>query len=201
MRMLMCRPEYYGIEYEINPWMKKERGVINEVALQQWEILYQTILNCGGVVELIPPVKGCPDMIFTANAGFFYKEKIILSHFKYKERQKEIPYFHAWFKQAGFEIVSSSISDPYFEGEGDVLSANDNLFAGYGFRTDKRFYEETFLWAQKELIYCELVNPSFYHLDTCFCPLNNQLALCYLPAFTKQSQENISNHMNVLSMN
>ena len=25
-RILMCPPDFYGIEYEINPWMHKERG-------------------------------------------------------------------------------------------------------------------------------------------------------------------------------
>ena len=25
-RILMCPPDYYGIEYEINPWMHVERG-------------------------------------------------------------------------------------------------------------------------------------------------------------------------------
>ena len=25
-RILMCPPDYYGIEYEINPWMSRSRG-------------------------------------------------------------------------------------------------------------------------------------------------------------------------------
>ena len=27
-RILMCPPDYYGIEYEINPWMSRARGSI-----------------------------------------------------------------------------------------------------------------------------------------------------------------------------
>ena len=25
-RILMCPPDFYGIEYEINPWMSRSRG-------------------------------------------------------------------------------------------------------------------------------------------------------------------------------
>ena len=37
--ILMCPPEYYGIEYEINPWMSRSRASDTEVARQQWESL------------------------------------------------------------------------------------------------------------------------------------------------------------------
>jgi hypothetical protein len=31
-RILMCSPDYYGIEYEINPWMSRQRGSTPERA-------------------------------------------------------------------------------------------------------------------------------------------------------------------------
>ena len=31
--LLLCPPDHYGIEYEINPWMSRERGA--EAALAQ----------------------------------------------------------------------------------------------------------------------------------------------------------------------
>ena len=32
----MCPPDYYGIEYEINPWMSRSRNSIAELAREQW---------------------------------------------------------------------------------------------------------------------------------------------------------------------
>jgi N-dimethylarginine dimethylaminohydrolase len=34
-----------------------------------------------------------------------------------------------------------------------------------------------------EVLSLELVDPRFYHLDTCFCPLDDRRALYYPPAF------------------
>ena len=41
--LLLCPPDYYGIEYEINPWMSVARGAEAAVAQQQWKQLYATL--------------------------------------------------------------------------------------------------------------------------------------------------------------
>ena len=41
-------------------------------------------------------------------------------------------------------------------------------------------------------------NPYFYHLDTCFCPLNAELAIWYPPAFTPDSQERMSKQIELI---
>jgi N-dimethylarginine dimethylaminohydrolase len=35
-RILMCPPDYYGIEYEINPWMDRRRGNDPASRARQW---------------------------------------------------------------------------------------------------------------------------------------------------------------------
>ena len=42
-RVLMCPPDYYGIEYEINPWMHVEQGATRDRAQAQWQRLYDTL--------------------------------------------------------------------------------------------------------------------------------------------------------------
>ena len=37
-QILMCPPDFYGIEYEINPWMNRSRGAVAVVAHQQWMV-------------------------------------------------------------------------------------------------------------------------------------------------------------------
>lgn len=199
MKILMCRPSFYGIEYEINPWMDLDKKVDHKTAVNQWENLYKTILSCGGKVDLVEPQPGCPDMVFTANAGLLYQNKIILSHFKHKERQSEQKYFQHWFNTTGYEIVNPDIDvNPYFEGAGDALTAGNQLFAGYGFRTQREFYENANYLDHSKIIYCELADPYFYHLDTCFCPINDNLAIWYPNAFTKESQERMKKHINLI---
>lgn len=198
MKILMCRPDYFGVEYEINPWMNIEHQVNQKAALTQWETLYQTIKQCGADVELVTPVTGWPDMVFTANAGLPYQNKIILAHFKHKERQGEVPYFKTWFTQAGYQVTNGAAHTPFFEGAGDALSAGKTLFAGYGFRTERSFYEQAPYIDPHNLVYCELVDPYFYHLDTCFCPLNDALAIWYPSAFSKASQKDMAEAIELI---
>lgn len=41
----------------------------------------------------------------------------------------------------------------------------------------------------QEIIPVQLQDERFYHLDTCFCPLNNSLALIYPGAFSRKDLE------------
>ncbi len=193
----MCSPDHYGIYYEINPWMNVKQPIDPKKALQQWQTLYHTIQECGATIDLMTPVTGWPDMVFTANAGMLYQNKIILPHFKHKERQGEVPYLRTWFVEAGFDIWENA-GAAFFEGAGDALFAGDKLFAGYGFRSTRNFYTTTKYLDQNNLVYCELIDPYFYHLDTCFCPLNDQLAIWYPPAFTAASQRSMAAHLELL---
>lgn len=203
MRILMCAPEYYGLEYEINPWMDMKVKVDRELAFAQWKNLYQTITESGTEVVLLDPAPHWPDMVFTANAGLPYKRKIILSHFKYKERQGEVPYFKKWFLDANYEILFDSMLNPnlpHFEGAGDALFAGRKLFAGYGFRTDRQFYSEMPDLNNLQLFFCELVDPYFYHIDTCFCPLNDRQAIWYPYAFSPESRKKIQNELDLIEV-
>src|SRR5579862_7783575 len=131
MKILMCPPDYYGIEYEINPWMKLANKANQAQAIAQWNSLYQLIEACGAEITLMKPVPGCPDMTFTANAGLLYRDRIVLSHFKYAEREREAAHFETWFKQAGFTIenpTASHAQTAHFEGAGDALNNGDLLF-------------------------------------------------------------------------
>jgi hypothetical protein len=36
--LLLCPPDYFGIEYEINPWMDRTRKAVPVLACAQWRI-------------------------------------------------------------------------------------------------------------------------------------------------------------------
>ena len=39
-----------------------------------------------------------------------------------------------------------------------------------------------------EIVICELTDPKFYHLDTCFAPVDETTALWYTPAFSEATK-------------
>ena len=46
-RLLMCPPDYYGIEYEINPWMRVSNQSNGDRARTQWQALTQVLEKRG----------------------------------------------------------------------------------------------------------------------------------------------------------
>jgi N-dimethylarginine dimethylaminohydrolase len=189
---LMCPPDYYGIEYEINPWMSRRRPADTSRAMRQWEALYDLLTGKLGVtVELLTPVKGLPDLIFTANAGLVAGRDVIRSNFRYPERQKETPVFEVWFREREYRIFTLPPAAS-FEGEGDALPVGTTLFAGYRMRSDIQSHPKIGEILGCEVLSLELVDPRFYHLDTCFCPLDERTALYFPPAFDEYGRKVIT---------
>src|SRR5262249_36708256 len=104
-RILMCPPDYFGIEYEINPWMNIRLGSDAERSLRQWTALDEALQELGVAVDLIEPVPGLPDLVFTANAGLVYRNLFISSNFRFGVRQGETVRFEAWAQRRGLEVV------------------------------------------------------------------------------------------------
>jgi N-dimethylarginine dimethylaminohydrolase len=181
-RILMCDPTYFGIEYEINPWMSRQRGSTPERARAQWQKLHDTLVVLGVEVELLPPQRGLPDLVFTANAGLVFHERFFSSRFRHEVRARESPHFDAWFAAHGF-AVEHLPEGMFFEGAGDALFCGRTLFAGYRIRSDVHGHQHLARVLHCQVLPVELVNPYFYHLDTCFCPLAPGEALWYPEAF------------------
>jgi N-dimethylarginine dimethylaminohydrolase len=93
-----------------------------------------------------------------------------------------VPYDEKWLAAAGFKIQRAP-DDTYFEGAGDALFCGDTLFAGYRIRSDARGHQQIGEQLGVRVIPLELVDPYYYHLDTCFCPLAPGRAIYFPPAF------------------
>ena len=164
-RILMCPPDYYGIEYEINPWMSRQRGAAPERARAQWRRLYEALLGLGVRVELMTAQPGLPDLVFTANAGLVFKDRFFSSRFRHEVRARESPYFDSWFASHGF-AVEHLPEGVFFEGAGDALFCGRTLFAGYRIRSDVGGHQHLARQIGRQVLPLELVDPRFYHLDT-----------------------------------
>jgi len=188
---LMCQPKFYRIAYEINPWMNINNPADPSMAYLQWKTLYDLIRDLGGEVSLIEPVEGLPDMVFTANAGLVYEDKVILGRFRHGERRGEERYYERWFSDRGYHChrLPGGIS---FEGEGDTVFLKDILLLGHGFRTDIRAHPYIGAIMNREYRSLKLVDPHFYHLDTCLLFLEDIDLIIYYPdAFDPESAKTI----------
>lgn len=187
-RILMCAPDHYEVDYVINPWMEGNVHKSSQAkAIEQWQALHHIIKEYA-IVDLVPPAKGWPDMVFTANAGLVLGKKAILSRFYHPERQGEEPFFKQWFAENGFQVYELPQDLP-FEGAGDALfdRGTGSLWAGYGFRSELDSHPYIAQWLDVEVLSLRLIDPRFYHLDTCFCPLDGGYVLYYPPAFDTYS--------------
>ena len=180
--ILMCPPDFYGIEYEINPWMSRSVPSDVEASKRQWKALHDLLVELGADVRLMQPVAGLPDLVFTANAGLVWREKVFLASFRHAARQGETPVDAAWFQSLGFETIELP-PGRNFEGAGDALFCGDTLYAGYLVRSDAAAMQWIGGQMNCRVIPLQLVDDHYYHLDTCFCPLDTNTALYYPPAF------------------
>lgn len=194
-RLLVCPPDYFAVEYEINPWMRLSNRVDRVRARSQWQGLMTTLEErTGAVLERLPPAPGLPDMVFTANAGIVQGRRAVPSRFRHPERKKEEPHFERWFREQGYDVTVLE-QEFHFEGAGDLLEFRDAWFGGYRQRSDVRVYERLGGIFGREIIPVELVDSRFYHLDTCFCPLNGGELLYYPPAFDSYAQAVIADRI------
>jgi len=184
--VLMCRPEYFSVVYRINPWMDPHLPTDTALAVRQWETLYQTYLDLGFDVQLVDPIDELPDMVYAANGGFVLDGIAYGASFTHPERQAEGPAYMDWFRDAGFDVRAPQNIN---EGEGDFLLVGDVILAGTGFRSATDSHTEVGEIFGRPVITLELVNPSFYHLDTAIAVLDDT-NIAYLPsAFSKESLE------------
>jgi N-dimethylarginine dimethylaminohydrolase len=193
----MCPPDYYGIEYEINPWMSRSRQSDPERSRGQWAALRALLEQLSAEIRLLEPVRGLPDLVFTANAALVVRNTVYLSRFRFPARQPETPVDDAWFRQQGFDCVE--LPDHWaFEGAGDALFCGDTLFGGYIIRSDAGALHWLATKIGCRTIPLQLVDQYYYHLDTCFCPLSETEALYFPPAFDEYAQRSLAEHIPTL---
>ena len=84
---LLCPPDHFAVAYEINPYMHREVHPDLDLARAQFDGLVDTLRAAGALVDLLEPVDGLPDIVFTANAGIVDGGRFVPSRFLHPERQ------------------------------------------------------------------------------------------------------------------
>ncbi|RCW46851.1 N-dimethylarginine dimethylaminohydrolase [Halopolyspora algeriensis] len=178
---LMCPPEYFTVEYSINPWMDPDTPVDTDLAMAQWRSLKAAYERLGHTVEVVEPQPGLPDMVFSANSATVIDGRVLGARFRAAERAAEAEHFRRWFSARGYRelIMPSRIN----EAEGDFAWTGELLLAGSGFRTDPEAHAEAQEALGVPVISLQLTDPRYYHLDTALFVLETgpQPQIAYYP--------------------
>jgi N-dimethylarginine dimethylaminohydrolase len=193
---LMCSPEYFAVEYAINPWMDPDKPVDVALALHQWQRLGELYTSLGHTVRTISPEPGLPDMVFAANGATVIDGKVLSARFKHAERQPESEAYLAWFRQHGYRSIRTSAV--LNEGEGDIVFGGRAILAGHGFRSDEAVREELAELYGLPVISLKLMDPRFYHLDTALVVLDADTAAYYPAAFDDAGRGALASHFTEL---
>jgi ornithine--oxo-acid transaminase len=186
-RYLMCPPAHFDVAYAINPWMDLAVGVDRERAQRQWDALAATLREAGAEVEVLEPLPGLPDLVFTANLGLVDGDSFIPARMRHPERRPEPAHAEAWFRAHGTRIRRLS-EDVFQEGAGDALPFGAALVAGHRSRSSASAYAELARLVEGRILPLELVDERLYHVDIAFCPLDSRSALVAPGAFDDEGR-------------
>lgn len=199
--VLMVRPLHYSVDYIINPHMSEHVGKVNHAeAHNEWNLVRSLFEQIEIRTNIIEDQEGLPDMVFCANQSLPFidksgKKHVFMSIMHADERKNEVPFIEQWYRQKGYKIhYLDEDKVDNFEGCGDAIwhTGKRLLWGGYGYRSDLKAYELISDTFGVPVIALELVDESFYHLDTCFCVLDEETALIYPDAFTDRGIELIN---------
>lgn len=197
-RVLLCPPINYDIEYEINPWMHVENKVDKSHVQKEYDELKSTYRLLQAEIHEIEQDPALPDMVYTANFGVVDNNRFIPSNYKFAVRKKESEHASAFFqKHFSFEVIKIP-ADIAFEGQGDLFKSGDQYFFGWGKRSDyaaKKYLEELL---GKKIVDFKLVDPYYYHLDTCFAPLSENIVLINPRSFTREGRARIHKNFSTV---
>jgi ornithine aminotransferase len=197
-QLMMSAPDHFEVSYRINPWMDPSLWSVSAERLggdarKGWVSLKAQYEQLGAQVYVQPAQQGLPDMVFTANAGVVLDRKAVPARFLCAERQGEEVHDRAIFNALAAQgLIDTVIEAPpglYFEGAGDAIwdRTRSLLWTGWGQRSSREmtpFLAETFGVPAVDL---ELIDPRFYHLDTCFCVLSRGEVLVHRAAFSPKT--------------
>lgn len=195
-KLLLCPPTFYDIRYEINPWMDVANPVDKALATEQYNTLTYAYKQLGIEYDELTPHEDLPDQIYTTDLGHAEGNTFVKASFKYPERQKEADIAEEYFRAKGFDIKTFG-PEIFFEG-GDFLKCGNKYFFGHGKRSSKEALPILEEMLDANVIGINLPDERFYHLDTCFTPLSEQIALVNKEALATEDLETLGKHFDRL---
>lgn len=195
-KILMCTPDYFDVTEAINEFMVHQKGdevVLNRVdkglAKKQWSTIRDLYQALGYKVEIVAGPYGLEDAVFCANQSFPFlnletgAKEVVMSIMRKEKRKKEVAYFEAWYKNAGYKI--HHLKDSAFEAMGDALwlPGKNLIISGFGstkhHRTDIEALEQVAAITRIPVIGIHLTHQDFYHLNTTLAFISKDTCIVY----------------------
>jgi N-dimethylarginine dimethylaminohydrolase len=176
-RFLLCEPDHFAIEDEINPWMHRSIQPCPERSRSEWRGLLRTLRTLGAAVDVLPAVAGLPDMVFAKDGCVVLNGQFIKGRFRHAVRQPETDHYATWLEQTGCPTVDLALAPEACLEGGDICVFDGSVLAGWGFRSNRAAHAALSARLGVTVHSLRLVAPSLYHLDMCLCPLDDRRAL------------------------
>jgi ornithine aminotransferase len=202
-RLMMSAPDQFEVSYRINPWMDpiQWRGAAETLrrdAIRGWGALRAAYEQLGATVEVQAAQPGLPDLVFTANAALVLDRTALLARFRHDERSRELAHNREFFEslraKGWIDTIVETPESLHFEGAGDALwdATRGILWTGWGQRSSREMSAEIERIYQVPTVPLELIDPRFYHLDTCLCVLSGGEVIYFPAAFSPSAREVIA---------
>jgi ornithine aminotransferase len=200
--LLMSPPDFFEVSYAINPWMKPAQWALDARQLSHdahagWNALKAKYESLGAKVVVKPAARGWPDLVFTANCAVVLDGKAVLARYLNAERAGEETFGQRMFEQLRARGEIDRLHRPpegvYFEGAGDAIydATRGMMWMGYGQRSSRAAHHTIEQAFGIRTLSLELVDPRYYHLDTCFCLLSGGEVIYHPAAFSDQGRRQL----------
>ncbi|HEY1099805.1 MAG TPA: arginine deiminase-related protein [Myxococcota bacterium] len=186
-----CR---YTVASQINPHMRI--GAVDfERAAAQHASLIRALRGAGATVDVLPFIHGHPDSVFVKDMGVTVADHdgvhLLLACARHPERAGEQAFRRRHLQALGAEVTPAPAS--CFEG-GDVVLTAQHAFLGVGPRSDGGAAAVLGRFLHRQVTCLELIDPWFFHLDTCLGVLADGTALVADGAVSAASLETLRRH-------
>lgn len=192
---VLCPPDRFDVIDVKNPFMAGNAGHVDkDAAKREWGALRDAFSGAGARVELLAPLDSCEDMVFCANTALLGidaqgRKTCLPGRMAFESRRPEVAVMVAWARANGYRVVDD-FAEPGlgFEGSGDAIwhPGRRLLWGGYGWRTDPLVYPGVAEAFGVPVIALALTDSTFYHLDTCFVPLDERTVLVHAAALSTE---------------
>lgn len=199
-KVIVAKPSYMKITEIINETQKhyKDTNIDIPLALEQHKAMIQTLKNHQIEVIELPAYPSLHEQVFTRDIGFVIGNQLFISSMSESVRQDETSVLRTWIK--GNNIPYQDDLPNSIEG-GDIILDGSTLWIGETNRTTKQAIQEIQHKLPSYSVQSLLLEESILHLDCVFNIIDEETALLYPPAFTKQGLESIAAHYDIIKVN
>ena len=195
--VVMSPPDHFDVVDVKNPFMAGNAGTVDRaLALEQWAAMRKTFAAEGARVEIVPALAACEDMVFCANTALLGLSAdghpvCVPAHMTFASRRAEVAPMVIWARSAGYDVIDVADTTLRFEGSGDAIwhPGRRLLWGGFGWRTDPQIYRALAAQLNVPVMSLALTDSTYYHLDTCFCPLDGTSVLVFPSAIAPEGMQ------------